>query len=62
MFATKEGARLMLDRARYLWARYGRLKQVSGLLILLDRPQDATVNWVRNISAALARELPLNLR
>ncbi len=58
LFNSKKGARLMLDRARYLWARYGALKQVSGLLIVLNRPQDAAVNWVQSISATLAAEFP----
>ncbi len=53
------GARAVLrKRARYLWARYGSLPQVSGLLVLLNRPYDTPVGWVRRLAAELTKEFP----
>ncbi len=46
----KETKRLLVNRARYLWARYGHYSQVSGLLIAF---KTLPLEWVAELIGAL---------
>jgi len=58
IFLSDTAAEIVMDRARYLWARYGRFESVSGLLLLVDRAEPEVVRWVGKIAATLADEFP----
>ncbi|MBN2301148.1 MAG: DUF5060 domain-containing protein [Lentisphaerae bacterium] len=49
---------LVLDRARYLWSRYGHYAGVSGLAILTKRSEQPVVEWIRHVALTLSDELP----
>ena len=58
IFLSDAAAEIVMDRARYLWARYGRFESVSGLLLLIDRAEPEVVKWVGRIASTLADTFP----
>ncbi len=57
-FRDATARRVILNRARYIWSRYGARSKVSGLLFLVNRPQEDAVRWLNEISATLREEFP----
>ena len=58
IFLSDTAADIVVDRARYLWARYGRFKSVSGMLLLIDRAEPEVVKWVGKIASTVADAFP----
>jgi hypothetical protein len=57
-FEDQYARQVVLDRARYMWARYSRQRTTSGLLILLKRRNDSCRTWITGLAAQLAAEFP----
>jgi hypothetical protein len=58
VFTDQEATRIVLDRTRYLWARYRHYQAFSGVLLLVSRLERDTVDWINGIASSLAREFP----
>ena len=57
-FTRSEVREVVLDRVRYLLARYGRYACVSGVIFLLEWPGRNSTRWIREMTAALRRQYP----
>ncbi|MCK5849506.1 MAG: DUF5060 domain-containing protein [Kiritimatiellae bacterium] len=58
VFTDSVASDIVLDRARYLWSRYGQHDNVSGLLLLLDRAEPDAVKFITDIASTLSEKLP----
>ena len=58
LFNNAEASEVILDRARYLWARYGNSPKVAGFAVLLQRPGSRETAWLNRVAQALAAEFP----
>ncbi len=58
IFTDDNSRRIVLDRARYLCARYSRYPGAAGLLIRMKRIEPAALAWVNAIATKLNEEFP----
>lgn len=58
VFSSEHARTVMLNRARYLYARFGNHPAVSGLLISCRRPYSHTTDWLESIASELSTEFP----
>ncbi len=57
-YEDEQATELILDRCRYLVARYGHQPGVQGLLFLSTRLEPQPVEWLRSLAQALQEEFP----
>lgn len=58
IFLDEEARKLVVDRARYLWSRYGNDDSVSSLAILVDRIEQPVLNWIDSVATEIVADLP----
>lgn len=58
LFRDSEARRIIRNRARYVWQRFGSEPAVSGIMLLANRPEQAVTNWIDATAAELAAEFP----